>query len=89
MVLPKTTIDSGTYAAVKTAGFIGTNQSSLPLVFALDATQNAFYFQATSNGYVKVPLFVGSKVQQLEAVIRVQPVEGRNSALWAGALFTL
>ena len=73
------------YTSVCTASIPGTNPS-LPLIFAVDPSLSAYYFQIGVDGsFTKVPIFAGVKVAQLEATVRYSPfVETGETQFWAG-----
>ena len=61
--------------------------SSQPLVFAVDQTANAYYFQVGTDGkFTRVPLFAGIKVQTLSSAVRSKMPSGSDFPYyWIGA----
>jgi hypothetical protein len=83
----QTQVDSAKYQAVTLANLPSDFASSQPLVFALDQTADAYYFQVGTDGkFTRVPLFVGIKVQTLSAAVRSKMASGSDFPYyWIGA----
>jgi hypothetical protein len=80
-------VDSAKYSAVTLANLPADFASSRPLVFVIDQTADAYYFQIGTDGkFTRVPLFAGIKVQTLSAAVRSKLASGSAFPYyWIGA----
>ncbi|KDQ65006.1 hypothetical protein JAAARDRAFT_245756 [Jaapia argillacea MUCL 33604] len=76
---------SGVYTTVWAVPLPGDSISSKPLLFAGDSMFNTYYFQPNADStYTKVQIFVGKKVNHLEAVVRYRRATASGiTELWA------
>jgi hypothetical protein len=81
-------VDSAKYQTVTLATLPFGFSSSQPLVFAVDQTANAFYFQIGADGhFTKVALFNGIKVTTLSAAVRSKIPSGSDYPYyWIGKI---